>query len=64
LENVLQAKTDKAFRASLADLAIFPFVRQFAAVNQAWFDAEALPAVQVWLSRWLVSDLFIAIMKK
>jgi glutathione S-transferase len=64
LENALQAKRDKACRPSLADAAIFPFVRQFAAVNQAWFDAEALPAVQAWLAQWLSSDLFAAIMKK
>ncbi len=64
LENALQAKRSMACRASLADAAIFPFVRQFAAVNQAWFDAEALPAVQAWLAHWLSSDLFAAIMKK
>ncbi|MEN9587715.1 MAG: hypothetical protein RIT15_1290 [Pseudomonadota bacterium] len=64
LENALQAKPDKASRASLADVAIFPFVRQFAAVDQKWFDAQPLPAVQTWLAAWLSSDLFAAIMKK
>jgi glutathione S-transferase len=64
LENALQAKPDKASQASLADAAIFPFVRQFAAVDQKWFDAQPLPAVQAWLAVWLSSDLFAAIMKK
>ncbi len=64
LENALQAKHHKASRASLADAAMFPFVRQFAAVDQAWFDAEPLPALQAWLAHWLASDLFTAIMKK
>jgi glutathione S-transferase len=63
-ENALQAKLGKGCGASLADVAIFPFVRQFAAVDQSWFDAEPLPAVQTWLSRWLTSALFAAIMKK
>lgn len=32
-----------------ADIAIFPFVRQFAAVEPAWFGALPLPALQGWL---------------
>ncbi len=46
------------------DLAIFPFVRQFRAVNADWFDAQALPATQQWLQTWLQSELFEACMKK
>jgi glutathione S-transferase len=51
-------------KASLADAAIVPFVRQFAAVDPAWFDAQPLPAVQAWLAAWLDSDLFKACMSK
>lgn len=40
------------------DLAIFPFVRQFAAVAPAWFASQPLPAVQAWLAAWLNSRLF------
>ncbi len=47
-----------------ADLAIFPFVRQFRAVDAAWFDAQALPATQHWLHRWLGSAQFATCMKK
>jgi glutathione S-transferase len=47
-----------------ADLAIFPFVRQFAGVDPAWFAALDLPAVQAWLTRWLRSRLFEVCMTK
>jgi glutathione S-transferase len=47
-----------------SDLAIFPFVRQFAAVDPPWFDQQALPAVQSWLKRWLSHKLFMAAMVK
>jgi glutathione S-transferase len=46
------------------DLAIFPFVRQFRAVDTDWFDAQALPATQQWLQAWLQSELFKACMRK
>lgn len=48
----------------LADAAIFPFIRQFAFVNKAWFDAAPYPALQHWLENWLASDLFIGIMTR
>jgi glutathione S-transferase len=50
--------------ACAADLAIFPFVRQFRAVDEAWFDAQALSATQKWLKDWLESELFANCMKK
>lgn len=40
------------------DLAIFPFVRQFAAVDSDWFSKQQLPAVQKWLAVWTGSELF------
>ncbi|MFT5520910.1 MAG: glutathione S-transferase [Enterobacterales bacterium] len=49
---------------SLADIAIFPFIRQFAFVNKQWFDAAPYPKLQQWLKRHIESDLFIAIMEK
>lgn len=48
----------------LADAAIMPFVRQFAAVDRAWFDAQPLPHLRRWLDRHLGSDLFCAIMER
>ena len=41
-----------------ADIGIFPFVRQFAAVDPEWFEALQLPALQAWLAGWLASYLF------
>lgn len=46
------------------DIALFPFVRQFAAVEPAWFLEQPLPAVQAWLKHWLASPLFQACMVK
>ena len=48
----------------LADMAILPFVRQFAAIDRAWFAAQPLPHLQRWLSGHLNSGLFAAIMTK
>ena len=47
-----------------ADLAIFPFVRQFRAVDPGWFDAQPLYAIQQWLQGWLQGEQFNACMKK
>ncbi len=49
---------------SLADIAIFPFVRQFAHVDKAWFMQCELGSLQHWLDQWLVSPLFLSIMHK
>jgi len=49
---------------SVADAAIFPFVRQFAAVEPAWFEAMPLPGIQAWLANWLRSAIYIAVMRK
>jgi glutathione S-transferase len=49
---------------AFTDIAIFPFVRQFAATDTAWFAALPLPALQSWLSALVGSDLFAAIMHR
>jgi glutathione S-transferase len=46
----------------ITDAAIFPFVRQFAETDRAWFDAQPLLRVQAWLRRHLASELFGTIM--
>ena len=46
------------------DAAVFPFVRQFAATDQTWFDAQPLPALQNWLSGLVRSELFAQIMTR
>ncbi|MDT4290835.1 glutathione S-transferase [Methylomonas sp. MO1] len=48
----------------LADAAIAPFIRQFAAVDNAWFSSSPYPALQHWLDDFLTSNLFAAVMRK
>lgn len=50
--------------ASMADVAIFPFIRQFAAVDGEWFAGSAYPRLRAWLEGWLESPLFAEIMQK
>ena len=49
---------------SLADIAIFPFVRQFAHVDKAWFENSSYIQLNQWLNGFLDSDLFTSIMTK
>lgn len=49
---------------AFTDIALFPFIRQFAAIDPAWFAARPLPQLQGWLERLGGSDLFAAIMPK
>ena len=51
-------------KSSIADIAIFPFVRQFAFVDKSWFDQTALQYLKRWLEQWLQSPLFEQVMKK
>lgn len=51
-------------RPALADIAIFPFVRQFAQTDQAWFDAQLWPHLMHWLSTLLDSSLYSSVMHK
>ncbi len=49
---------------TLADVAIFPFIRQFAWVDKEWFDQTHYKYVQNWLLQFLQSELFSRVMKK
>jgi len=51
-------------RPALADMAIMPFVRQFAQIDAAWFAAQPWPALNRWLENLLASPLFATIMDK
>ena len=65
LDAQLQSTDQLGGKAPCAtDIAIFPFVRQFVAVEPAWFEALALPALQGWLGRWLSDGLFTRAMCK
>ncbi|MCV2403732.1 glutathione S-transferase [Marinomonas sp. C2222] len=43
---------------SLVDMALFPFIRQFAGVDRAWFDASSYENVKAWLESFTESSLF------
>ncbi|MGS0741505.1 glutathione S-transferase [Glaciimonas sp. GG7] len=51
---------------SFADIAIVPFIRQFAHVDKAWFYASPSPHPHVirWLDGLLGSSLFLSVMEK
>jgi glutathione S-transferase len=49
---------------SLADMAIVPFVRQFASVDEAWFKASPLQNLRVWMEGIGASPLFESVMPK
>lgn len=46
----------------MTDAAIMPFVRQFAATDRDWFEAQPIPRLQRWLDRHLRSEPFNAVM--
>ena len=48
----------------LADIAIFPFIRQFVSVDKIWFDSTKYDYLKSWLSENINSDLYKAIMVK
>lgn len=48
----------------LADIATFPFIRQFANADRPYFDGLDLPYVQKWLAQALESDVFRRCMVK
>jgi glutathione S-transferase len=49
---------------TIADIALFPFVRQFAAVDAAWWQVTPYAMTRRWLDHWVDSDLFTVVMKK
>ena len=49
---------------SLADIAIFPFIRQFAMVDFNWFKHCHYSEIRNWLSSLLGSPLFTRVMAK
>ena len=51
-------------RLSLADIGVFPFVRQFAHVDRQLFDREPWPALRRWLDELLEAPRFAGVMKK
>lgn len=48
---------------SAVDIAIFPFIRQFAAVDKNWFAQAGYPLTKQWLNQHLNADYFMMTMK-
>ena len=58
LEALLQEHADLCRKTrSFADIAVMPFVRQFAATDTGWFEAQDLPRLREWLARHAGSAL-------
>ncbi|WP_417597017.1 glutathione S-transferase [Pararhodobacter oceanensis] len=51
-------------RWRVADLAILPFVRQFANIDRPWFDAQPWPNLILWLDAFTKSEDFSRVMVK
>jgi glutathione S-transferase len=49
---------------TLADVAIFPFIRQFAFVDKKWFDSSEYIYLRKWLEELLNSYSFLSVMQK
>jgi glutathione S-transferase len=62
-----QLKTNRYLlgpKISLADIALFPFVRQFAMVDPDWIDQSGLNFLKQWLNEHIESPLFLSVMQK
>ena len=49
---------------TFADIAIFPFIRQFFMVDKDWFEQSSYSAVNAWLASLLDLPLFGQVMEK
>lgn len=63
-EQLIQHKYLYANIPSQADIAIFPFIRQFSMVDEKWFYNRPYPQLQRWLDDFKASDVFATAMTK
>ena len=64
LESSQRGKFFFGNKVSLCDVAIFPFVRQFAFINIDWFHEKNWKNLNGWLSSFLESEMFAICQKK
>lgn len=68
LLNLNERLAEQAYLAGsqpgFADIAIFPFVRQFAATDPIWFDGQAAEPLKRWLVALTSSTLFEITMRR
>jgi len=46
------------------DIAVMPFIRQFANTDLKWFEASPYQSLRRWLNFWVDSELFQSVMHK
>lgn len=51
-------------KESLADIALLPFIRQFARIERQWYLQSPYPKVRAWLNNYLQSPMFTKVMAK
>jgi len=65
LENrLMQSAFLMSEQESLADIALVPFIRQFAKVERQWYLQAPYPKVRQWLNYYLQSTMFTKVMAK
>jgi glutathione S-transferase len=63
-EKLLNSQYLLSDKPCLADIAIFPFIRQFCMVDKNWFMQSKFKRLIFWLEFFLESPLFLIVMKK
>lgn len=53
-----------ADQITLADIGVFPFIRQFSLVDKEWFDKAPYPHVRDWLNKLVKTPLFQQVFQK
>lgn len=48
----------------MIDIAIFPFIRQFAGVDSVWFETAPYPRLRAWLNGLVTGKLFLKVMER
>jgi len=51
-------------KESLVDIALLPFIRQFARVERQWYLQSPYPKIRQWLNNYLQSPMFTKVMAK
>ena len=51
-------------RESLLDIALLPFIRQFARIERQWYLQSPYPNLKAWLNHYLQSPMFTKVMAK
>ena len=68
IQQLEQRLTEHTFlmsdKESLADIALIPFIRQFARVERQWYLQSPYPMVRRWLNSYLQSPVFTKVMAK